>query len=204
MIETVTIDADHRYWKGDERVPGYSEICASMQIGKEDCQDCADHKRHMHDGSFWTEDGRNQGVALHYWLQFLAKGLVSSIEPEPEIAGRVEGIKKFIRETRFAYAGGETIQYEPLLRFACTPDIWGVVSNTKWVIDMKRGAEMKSHALQTAAQKIALAANGFTAIKRGALYLMDGDYRLMEHKDRRDESCWRTIVQAYNAKKLYI
>ena len=204
MSHGVTMDDEHRYWKGGIRIAGYSEICASMQVGKEDCEDCARGKRHTHDGSFWTEDGRNQGVALHYWLQFLAKGRVAGSEAEPEIAGRVEGIKKFLRDTRFEFVGGEAIQYEASISYACTPDIWGVIGKTKWVIDMKRGAEMKSHALQTAAQKIALAAGGFIAVKRAALYLKDGDYRLIEHTDRRDEQFWRTISQAYHAKKIYV
>ena len=203
-MSELVIDEHHRYRKNLVRVPGYSEICASMRVGKEDCEECVQNKYHKHDGAFWTEDGRNQGVALHHWLQFLAKGKVATSEPEPEIAGRVNGIRKFFRENDFTFVGGEIPQYEPSLRYACTPDIWGRIGKTTWVIDMKRGAEMKSHALQTAAQKIALAANGFIAVKRGALYLMDDDYRLKEHTDRRDESCWRTISQAYHAKKLYI
>ncbi len=200
------LDEDtHTYWIGSRRVPGYSEMCASMQVGVEDCELCAKKESHTHNAAFYTDDGKEQGKALHQWLLFLASGKFTTIEPEPEIAGRVNAIKKFLRESGFEFEGGETPLYESRLGFAVTPDLWGRIGRRRVVIDAKRGAKLKIHSLQTAAQKIALTANGFRPDDRYALYLKDsGNYRLEPHKDRADEARWANIARAYHDKKSYL
>lgn len=187
--DRVLLDADHRYWlnpdEGRIQVHGYSEICRELGVTK--------------DNPFHTEQGRREGVALHSWLNHLVHGKSVAEPPHPSIAGRVRGIQKFIKDTRFKIAGGEAPQYEPRLRYACTPDLWGHIGAFSWVIDAKRGAYMPTHALQTAAQRIALAANGFRAQKRGALYLRDNDYRLVEHPNHINEAHWKALVAGYHA-----
>ncbi len=197
MIHPVIRDDEHRYWipvrKGSSetaRAHGYSEISEDLGIAKPN--------------PFYTEEGREEGVALHKWLLFLVQGKSATAKPDPRIAGRVEGIKKFIKDTKFKISGGEHPLYDPLNRFACTPDIWGCMGNWSWVIDAKRGAKLKSHKLQTAAQTIALRSNGFRPQKRGALYLRDGDYRLDEHDDQGDLSDWIGFVSTYHKKKRFI
>jgi len=188
MID-IKLDADHKYTVNGGHVPGFTEICRNLGI--------------IEDSKFWTDDGRKQGTAIHHWTLFLASGYKSGNEPEPEIAGRVEGFKKFLYESRFIFMGGENILYEPNLRYCCKPDLYGHLGTTAVVIEVKRGAIMKSHAIQTAAQKIALAASGFRAHARYGLYLSDGGYRLIEHTDKEDETRWRAIVAAYWAKSFY-
>lgn len=194
MIHPVRLDADHKYWiplkaPGEKRVPGYSEICDDLGIVKPN--------------PFYTEEGRAEGVALHAWLNFLVQGKVAKTEPDPRIAGRVEGIRKFLKDTGFKVAGGEIPLYDPINRFACTPDLYGHIGRTAWVIDAKRGGKLPSHRLQTAAQTIALRANGFRAQKRAALYLRDEDYRLDEHQDPMDLARWGIFVSTYHLKKEY-
>src|SRR3990167_9274251 len=142
----------HTYWLGDRRVPGFSEICKETGITKEN--------------PFYTEQGRAEGIALHEWLGFLVRGKVPKEAPHPSIADRVEGIKAFIRDTGFGIVGGEVPQYDLVNDFACTPDLWGYIKGVSWIIDCKRGQKLAVHALQTAAQSIALSANGFRAQKR--------------------------------------
>lgn len=185
----LTINEAHEYHKDGVRIPGYSEICKDLGVTEAN--------------GFYTDDGRDQGTALHAWLLFLAQGNTPAADPEPEIAGRVEGIKKFLAESRFVFSGGEVPQFEPTYRYACTPDLWGHMGAFSVVIDAKRGAKLKSHALQTAAQKMALTANGFMAQRRYSLYLRDGDYRLEPHEDKQDEARWKAIVSAYHAKQHY-
>lgn len=193
MIHPVRIDDDHKYWipgpRGEERAGGYTEISTDLGIIKPN--------------PFHTDDGREEGVALHLWLQFLVKGKEPKTAPDPRIAGRVEGIKKFIRDTGFKIAGGEQPMYDPINRYACTPDLFGHIGKTAFVIDAKRGAKLPSHRLQTAAQTIALRANGFRAQKRAALYLRNGDYRLEEHTDSRDLARWSIFVSTYYLKREY-
>ena len=185
----IVLDPEHRYFVDGERKPGFSEICGDLGVTKEN--------------RFYTADGREEGVVLHEWLLFLAQGKEPAEDPDPRIAGRVEGIRKFLSDTQFKFQGGETPLYHAL-GFCTTPDIYGYIGNFSWVIDAKRGQKMKFHSLQTAAQKMALLASGFNAQKRGGLYLRDGDYRLDEHLDRDDEHRWRTLVAGYYAKTFYL
>ena len=193
MIHPVRIDADHRYWipgpRGEERRPGYSELVKDLGIVK--------------DNPYYTEDGRAEGVALHLWLGHLARGLAFKSEPDPRIAGRVEGIKKFLADTKFKIMGGEVPMYDPINRFACTPDLHGMMGKFLWVIDAKRGAKLPNHKLQTAAQFIALRSNGIRVQKRASLYLREGDYRLEEHTDSMDMARFGIFVSAWHLRKEY-
>jgi hypothetical protein len=194
-MEAITLDAEHRYWKGKERLPGFSEICADMGFPK---------------NPFWTDAGRDEGTALHQWVEFLALGQqVADADPDPRIAGRVDGFRKFRRETDFACAGAESIQFEPELRYCCKPDLWGYMptalpGSPRVVIEVKRGARAKVHKLQTAAQVLALRAGGFDATERYALYLKNGGYALERHDDDEDFECWKALVYAYHAKRRYL
>lgn len=184
---TVTLDADHIYRVDGRIVPGYSEICADLGFPK---------------NPYWTDAGREEGTALSQWLLFLAQGKESDAAPDPRIVGRVEGIRKFLREHEFKFVGGETPLYSRF-GFCVTPDIWGVLDGVQSVIEAKRGAVMKRHRLQTAAQAIALAEYDFPAVNRFCLYLKDGGYVLEDHEDEEDFEAWRALVSAYHARGIY-
>ena len=187
MIHPVTLDPiTHVYTiPGPLRAHGYSEISAAMGVSRPN--------------KFYTDEGRAEGIALHKWLRFLVTGRIPSTPPDPRIAGRVEGIKKFIKDTGVRFVGGEVPRYDPATRVACMKDLWAYLGPWAWVIDAKRGAKIPAHRLQTACQKIVLTANDFRPQKRGALYLRDGDYRLDEHTDRIDETNWKAIAAGYHA-----
>lgn len=197
LKHSVRLDPEtHKYYvpvpdpKGPEKnVPGYSEICMDLGISKPN--------------PFWTDSGREEGQALHLWLGHLARGLKSKNAPDPRIAGRVKGIEKFLADTKFKIAGGELPCYDPINRYACTPDLFGFIGKTAWIIDAKRGSKLASHKLQTAAQTIALRANGFRAQKRASLYLRENDYRLEEHTDPMDLARWGIFVNCWHIRKEY-
>lgn len=193
MIHKVRLDSDHRYWipgpRGEERRPGYSEIADDLGIVKPN--------------PFYTPEGREEGVALHLWLGFLVRGKEPKVAPDPRIAGRVAGIRKFIRDTKFLIIGGEQPLYDPINRFCTMPDMWGIMNNRRWNIDAKRGGKLPSHPLQTAAQAIALRSNEFRVEKRGALYLREDDYRLDEHGDPMDLARWGIFVNCWHIRKEY-
>ena len=195
MIHPVRIDENHKYWvpapepPRELLVPGFTHIAESLGF--------------IQENPFYTDSGREEGIALHKWLRHIAQGKPILTKPDERIAGRVEAILKFIAETGFKFAGGEEPRYDPVNRFACTPDLWGYIGSWTWDLDAKRGEELPHHRLQTAAQSIALAANGFRAQKRGCLYLKDGSYRLKEHIDSRDIPAWKQIVSTYYLKGAY-
>ena len=185
----LTLDDNHKYAFSGVPVQGFTEIIGDLGITEP--------------SRFYTEAGREEGIALHEWLLFLAQGQEPSAPPDERIAGRVEGIRKFLRESKFSFQGGEEIMYHPGLVYACKPDLWGLINGRLSVIDAKRGAKQCFHVLQTAAQKLALAANKIFCLDRFGLYLKDGDYRLEAHTDKTDEDRWKVIVAAYHAKRWY-
>ena len=177
VADKIRLDAEtHQYWLGDKRVPGYSEIVRDMGVVK--------------DNPFWSDTGREIGIALHAWLLHLAELKPEVAEPDPRIAGKVGGIRKFLRESGFKFQFGEVPQYDPVSRYACTPDLCGHLGNFSVNIDAKAGAAHKSHVLQLAAQRIALKAGGFHVQKSFSLYLKNNDYRLVEQDTREHEPRW--------------
>ncbi len=191
-MDTIRLNAEtHTYFFGEKCIPGFSEICKDLGITKEN--------------PFYTESGKVEGKMLSQWLLFLAQGRTSKIEPDPRILIRVEGIKSFLSESGFKLEFGEISQYDPVLNFACTPDIVGKINGCLVNIDAKRGANLKWHVLQLAAQKIALEANGVKIEKSFNLYLKkDGGYRLLERDTKDDESRWKSFIYSYHAKRFYI
>lgn len=186
----VTIDDKHHYHVDGKPYPGFTEIASAVGA--------------IPHNSFYTDAGREEGTAIHSWMIFLARGETPKEAPDPRIAGRVEGFKKFLAESRFTLTDGEKPLCEPTLRYCGTPDLWGSISGvTGCVIDVKSGAREPWHNLQTASYKVLLAANQFRASDRFALYLSDGDYRLVRHTDAGDENRWRAIVAAYYAARYY-
>lgn len=188
-VERIILDADHHYWLGKQRVYGFTEIATDLGIIKPN--------------PFHTEFGRDRGTAVHDWLAFIAEGNEPENEPDERIAGYVAAIRKFLAESGFKCVGAEKPLYEPVLRYGVKPDLWGHLGAFSCVIEAKRGAKLPYHFLQTAAQKIALAANGFNAQRRYGLYLSDGDYRLVPHENRADEGNWKNIVAAFHSKRFY-
>ncbi len=188
QTEKIRLDENHVYWLGQHRVPGFSEIIKSLG---------------MANNPFWNDEGRDKGTSIHLWTIFLARGEEPIEPPDSRIAGRVDAFRKFMSESGFKFAGGEEPLYEPGMRFACTPDLYGHLGAFSAVVDIKNGAKEKWHGLQLGAQRLALAANGFKAQKKYGLYLRDGDYRLIEYPDAADESRWKTLVTAFYAKGFY-
>lgn len=159
---------------------------------------------------FWTEAGRDEGTALAVWISAIATKPTTDFEnPDIRIVGRVMGFRKFMKELHFTAAGSEEIQYEPELGYCCKPDLWGYINGSlppspRVVVECKRGARMKIHRLQTAAQVLALRANGFDAKERYCLYLKDDGYSFERHDDDEDFENWKALVYAYHAKRGYL
>lgn len=186
MKYPVTLDANHLYWTPDGvNHPGFSEVCGAMGVTAPN--------------PFYTVAGRERGVAVHQWGSFLARGGVAAAPPDERISARVDRVKEFLSRSGFKMVGTEVPLYDPALNFCCTEDLYGYIGHFSCVIDLKTGGKMKVAMLQTAAQKIALSANGFRAQKRFGLYVRDKNYRLVEHADFRDEMKFRAIIIGYHA-----
>ena len=187
--ESIQFDpATHRYSIDGRPVLGFSEIMADLGFPK---------------NPFWTESGRAEGIALHSWCLFLAQGQEPDEPPDIRIAGRVEGFRRFLSECSFKFVDGEKPQYNPSPEYCCRPDLWGQLNGANALIEVKRGAVMGIHQIQTSAQTLALAAGGFRVVKRFCLYLKDNSYSLIQHKDRADFQYWKSCAEAHHAKRIY-
>lgn len=182
--------ATHTYTLDGTRVPGFSEIRVAMGIG-----DWFKPRGMAH--------YMDQGTALHSWFNILARGLEADELPDDRIAGRVEGIRKFLRDEPFQFLDGEKPMLCKTQLFACTPDAWGFFDSEPCVIELKRSASAKWHPLQTAAQATALRENGVQVQKRYALYLREGGYELEYHSNHSDFRRWTAIVNGFHARSWY-
>lgn len=184
-----TLSESHEYKVDGVAKPGFTHIAKSMGVIKEN--------------PFYTEEGREQGIALSKWSLFLAKKQEPESEPDLRIAGRVAGFRKFMAESNFEFVGGEQPLYHPQLNFCGMPDLYGNLRGFSSVIDVKRGAKLKWHRLQLACYKMLLEENGFWPTKRYGLYLRDEGYSLVEYSDEEDEELWLAIVAGYYAVEAY-
>lgn len=192
-LSGIRLDENHVYWRttpgGEVRVYGFSEILRDLGVTQEN--------------NFYTEFGRDRGTAIHAWVRFLAEGNEASELPDPRISGYLAQFQKFIQESGFKFKGGEEPVYHPSLVYATTPDLYGDLNGVLTVIDVKGGAKESWHPVQTAAQKLALAAQMVPIVNRYSLYLKEDSYRLVQHTDKADEMRWTALVTAFHAKSFY-
>ncbi|MFH0915372.1 MAG: hypothetical protein V1912_02865, partial [bacterium] len=90
-----------------------------------------------------------------------------------------------------------------ILRVCGTPDWYGDILGVHSVLDFKPATANKRTPLQLAAYKLNLMANNIPIVNRYELRLLDGDYRLIPHTDRDNETHWRVMVAAFFAATHY-
>lgn len=187
MDMTIRLDTAHRYWRGDQLIPGTNEV---IDTYFEPCR-------------FFTEDGRDKGLARHIWFHFLVQGQEPDSEPDPRIASEVASFRSWLSEVKPVYIGGELPFFDSNLNVCGTPDIFAEIFGVLSVVDFKPAARATRTRLQTAAYKLNLIANGIPIVNRYELRLSDGKYRFEKHEDRGDEARWRAMVQGFHAASFY-
>ncbi len=113
----------------------------------------------------------------------------------------LEGWIKFKNDYSIAWDDFDLIEvplYSRVWNFAGTPD--RVFGNT--LPDIKSGAKMAHHKIQTALYQILVEENYKIKIKkRYGVYLTAGNYKIDPHKDKTDISIAKSLIQLYNFKK---
>lgn len=179
------LDEDHRYWSGDLRIPGLSELLKLFGFI---------------DDSYYTEEGREVGRGVHLGTQSLDEGRQDHLQFESKaIIGRIMAYERFKREKQFKPGLIETIHQHPYGTYACRIDRYGYFgqSDIGALIELKCGSKEPWHKLQTGAQKEAL---GIITqpMRRFALYLRENEtYELVEHKDPADGRIVVGLASAY-------
>lgn len=90
----------------------------------------------------------------------------------------------------------ERMVYSSARRYAGTMDIHCRIAGEEHIIDIKSGARMKPHALQTAGYKYASVEMGVVGkdCKRGCIYLTPEDWRIEYHSGLNDELVFLSLL----------
>lgn len=154
------------------------------------------------DDSYYTEEGRERGIAVHKAVQS-GKGWEQDLLPE--YVGYLHAWDKFVREHVYVSVLAEVPLAHPS-GWAGTPDQYGVMDEEMRVcFEIKTGPHHPSHALQTAAQAELIRVNGnklphlrFTLQLRA-----DGRYSIVTHKERSDLATFLSLLNVYRFKQRH-
>ena len=184
-------ESDHTYTLDDKPIPGFSEIMQDLgfmdfgRIPKEVLAHAA-----------------QRGKAVHLGCQFYDRGTLEWENVDPEIKGYLQAYMRF----RKAWPEKIIIAEQPMANrewgYACTPDLIAQkFEGDILVVDIKTGAPMPWHPLQTMAQSLCIIHGGLI-IKRCSVYLKDdGTWKPGHHKDdKNDRLDWQSIVRTYHRK----
>lgn len=182
MIPELRLDEEHRYWLGEKRIPGVTEILDACGLISEFAK---------------SETAALWGSLVHKACALLLLGKLDWSSVDPRILGKVLAYQKFLEENPVEPIEVETAHYHKDYLYAGTPD--ALVKHKKlgqFLYDLKTGAPLKYHAWQTAGYA------GFFPglIKRATLFLYDDErYNLRFHNNGAD---WKQFISALNVCRM--
>jgi hypothetical protein len=155
-------------------------------------------------GTFFTEEGRERGKAVHKAIEMHCRG--AHCFRSPVIDPYVHAFKQFEKDCDWV---SEIIEVPMACeQYAGTPDAIGLFQGMRAIIDVKTGSISAATGLQLAAYEklyrgeVDNAVIKIVNIKRFALQLMDtGRYMLTEYKERSDRFIWESAVAIYHWRK---
>lgn len=142
----------------------------------------------MGDTSWYTEEARDRGTAVHKACWYLAENDLDLTTLDPRVAPRVAQFQEWLQQTRVEIHECEKAVKDDVHVYRGTADILAYVSDCLSIIDIKCGPPQPWHGVQTAAY-----ANAIGGARRFNLYLTDTDYKFIESTDRDD---WKAFVGA--------
>lgn len=183
---TMTFDQEkHEYRKDGLVVPNVTLILALSGLV---------------DATWYTEEGRRRGQAVHVATQFIDEGDIDWSSIHPTVAPFVEAYQRFKAESGFKPRQVEQRVFNEVYLYAGTVDREGDLHGADVIVDIKTGDPAPWSALQTAAY----AACYDTPHQRFALWLRnDGTYRLEQHSDRNDIRVFLAALALANWKRAH-
>lgn len=172
----------HRYFSDGNEYPSVTKIIDHFELSP-------DYER------FGTDASRDFGKAVHRVCELHDKNDLGNYDTALE--PYLNGYKKFLDHFKPKWQLIETPLMSKIWGFAGTPDRFGIIKKNT-LIDLKSGSAEPCHQIQTGAYKILVEENLKIKVReRLSLYLMPNDFRLIEHKNRCDESIFKGLAQAY-------
>jgi len=185
MTEIDFCETRHLYCRDGEIYPSVTEVL---------------QKAGLINGSWFSEYAACRGAALHLATAFLDRNELEESSVDGAIAGRLDAYRHFKEDTGFKPTHIEHILYSDKWKCAGTADRLGVLSENLILLDLKSGAALPWHSLQTAAYQMMALERGHAVTKRFGLELRDnGTYRLREHKDAMDLARFLQALKAATA-----
>lgn len=161
----------------------------------------------MGDTSFWTDEARDRGTAVHTMVEFFDQGDLDETALDPALVPYLDAYKWFVHDHEPTWSHIEARRANLTLRYAGTVDRAGRLVTTPHavVLDVKSGQAAPWHRVQLAAYKRLVAEELETPIViRYALYLAaDGTYRLdaLPLNDHQDWAVFQAAVAVANWKR---
>jgi hypothetical protein len=154
------------------------------------------------DDEWMTQEGLDKGSAVHLLTELDDQDDLLESSVDPRLAPKLEGWRKFKRETKPKIIGVELkVNYEPY-GMTGTLDRLLEIDGVLWIIDIKSGAKAWWHRWQVALYALLWATQtGNASPKRGVIYLQDGDYRWDRFEERRDVERAKGIITAAHIKQ---
>jgi hypothetical protein len=141
-----------------------------------------------------------RGTHGHLATQYHDEDVLDEEGLDPALVGYLEGWKRFRAETGFVPTAIEKKVYNEPYGYAGTLDRLGTLPNKTRpaLVDIKTGAPIFWHPLQTAAYALCLE----EPHDRYCVYLKDnGTYRMEAHTNRKDTQIFLATVTVYKIKK---
>lgn len=146
------------------------------------------------DDRWFNEYARERGSLAHLIIKWDCQGVLDEDTVDPILRPYLDAWRLFVDDTGFVSGSVETPLYDPIRRFAGTPDNVGELYEVPAEIDYKTGAISPVTGLQLAGYELLTGKR----LKRYGLQLMNtGKYKLTPFRDRNDRhvflsalACW--------------
>lgn len=179
---TLTFDAEtHEYRMGGVKIPSVTQIIAGAGLyGNTD---------------YFTEYSRDRGSFVHQVIEWHLSKELDESTIDPVLTPYFEAWLRFEKESSYVSDSCETRIASPTYRYAGTIDHIGHLNGHFCIIDVKSGAPTPATGIQLAGYENLLKVKG---AKRFALHLKDdGNYKLIEYKDRNDRNVFLAALSLY-------
>lgn len=178
-MDGLTFNAEtHEYKLQNVRLPSVTKIIADAGL--------------YGDTSYFTDYSRDRGSFVHQIIEWHLSKELDESTIDPVLMPYFEAWKRFERESSYVSDSCETRLASATYRFAGTIDHIGHLNGHFCIIDVKSGAPTPATGIQLAGYDMLLSAMG---ARRFALHLKDdGNYKLIEYKDRNDRNVFLSAL----------
>lgn len=179
----ISLSKDHIYTVGDKVYPGVTTIIHDVYPSYP-----------------YPEGAAERGHHVHLATQLFDEDDLDNSSLDPIVAGYLEGWKLFREEMAFVPTQIEMFVHNEVYGYCGTLDRIGTMQGKLYLIDIKSGAKVFWHRIQTAAYALCLPPD--TVFKRASVYLSaEGKYKIDYYTNKQDYNDWLSTFRVWQIKK---